>query len=207
MKHQPIWKATFVNLRIFHSSNVLSTTNKILMQQKSQRLIWNPLHIKSKLFSLQVITMAPFFVFKLDFRQSSLDQLQCSSADYKVPGPLNLLGCRCSSNYSVSTHALQIGVLWQLHLVLYLATCFLSFKKSSGPKPCEEKAPCSNFLLVENRVKDDHRRFYSMRKRPQSALLDHFTCKRTVKFINGNCRFLDCMFFLCIWSSLFSVQK
>lgn len=121
----------------------------------------------------------------MNFHQSSLDQLQCAFVDYKVSGPLNLLGC--SSNYSESTHALQIGALWPLQLVLYLVTSSLSFKQRSGPKPCEENAPYHNFLLVENRVKDDRRSFSSLRRRPQSALPDHFTW--TLKFIKGICFF------------------
>lgn len=100
------------NMTIF--STIQSTTIK------SSRNLWTSAHTV-KTFSLGALF---FVVIWVNFHQSSLDQLQCTSADYQVSGPLNLLGSCCSSNYSVSTHALQIGALWPLQLFYYLVTSF-----------------------------------------------------------------------------------
>lgn len=167
------------NMTIF--SSIQSTT------KTSSRNLWTSAH------TIKTFSLGPFFfVIWVNFHQSSLDQLQCTSADYQVSGPLYHLGSCCSSNYSVSTHALQIGALWPLQLFFYLATSFF-YPLSTQPKPCEENAPFPNFLPVENRVKDDRRSFFSsLSKRPQSAMLDPLPLQKNIKVYKWN---------FCIWSS------
>lgn len=157
-----------------------------------------------------MISLRPFLCYLVwvTFHQSSLDQPQYASADYKACGPLNLSGCWCSSNYSASTHAPQIGALWPLQLVLYFVTSFLSFKQSSGPKPCEENAPYPNFLLVENRVKDDCRSFSLTLQRATVCDLVPLHLKKEYcsllrEFVDCHSLFVVSMYLVFFWSTFY----
>lgn len=93
-------------------------------------------------------------------------QLQCHGADY-----LNLQ-ISWDDDHQAVHRAISPGRLQQCdrgNWFCILSHNFCPFKQSSGPKSGEENAPFSNFLLVENRSKDDSRSFPSPTRRSQTA--------------------------------------
>lgn len=100
----------------------------------------------------------------------------------KRPDLLNLSGSCCSSNYSVSTHALQNRAPWPLQLILYLVTSFVVLlSRAVGLSHVRKMQPSPIFCLLRTELRMTAEVFFFT----SSSMLDSLTWKRTSKFING----------------------